>query len=143
MANKEMMGRFSREAMGLGLVVLTMTLSVAARAQDDGSTEIVPGMEDACIENFGYMGCANGLPKPPERAADDRCSLYRGGDIADGDDSWSVPRAKLSKQRGAGGFAGLSQKWSLQLPSADVGGEQLRWIGRKLCGQGLRVLCGR
>jgi len=66
MANKEMIGWLNREAMGLGLMMLTMALGIAcARAQDNGSTEIVPGMEDACIENFGYMGCANGLPKPP------------------------------------------------------------------------------
>lgn len=36
-----------------------------AQAQDDGSTEVVPGMEDACIENFGYVACENGMPKPP------------------------------------------------------------------------------
>jgi len=27
--------------------------------------EVVPGMEDACIENLGYNACENGMPKPP------------------------------------------------------------------------------
>ncbi len=45
-------------------VLLAMTAGRVARAQD-GSTEVVPGMEDACIENFGYLGCENGMPKPP------------------------------------------------------------------------------
>ena len=50
---------------GLAALVL-LSLGAAARAQDDGSTEVVPGMEDACIENFGYTGCtADGMPKPP------------------------------------------------------------------------------
>ncbi len=37
----------------LGIVALVGAVSRPARAQDDGSTEVVPGMEDACIENFG------------------------------------------------------------------------------------------
>jgi Domain of unknown function (DUF4189) len=49
-----------------GIAVLVCAASRFARAQDDGSTEVVPGMEDACIENFGYVGCnADGMPKPP------------------------------------------------------------------------------
>src|SRR5579863_3897063 len=52
-------------AAGLAMLVL-LCFGVAARAQDDGSTEVVPGMEDACIENFGYNGCnAMGMPKAP------------------------------------------------------------------------------
>lgn len=48
------------------VVLVLLCFGVAARAQDDGSTEVVPGMEDACIENFGYTGCtADGMPKPP------------------------------------------------------------------------------
>jgi len=50
---------------GLAELVL-LCFCALARAQDDGSTEVVPGMEDACIENFGYLGCdATGMPKPP------------------------------------------------------------------------------
>jgi hypothetical protein len=50
----------------LVVMVALLALGTRARAQDDGSTEVVPGMEDACIENFGYMGCtADGMPKPP------------------------------------------------------------------------------
>ncbi len=50
-----------------GLAALAiLSFGVVARAQDDGSTEVVPGMEDACIENFGYLGCdTTGMPKPP------------------------------------------------------------------------------
>jgi hypothetical protein len=52
-------------APGLAALVL-LCFGAAARAQDDGSTEVVPGMEDACIQNFGYLACdANGMPKPP------------------------------------------------------------------------------
>lgn len=41
-----------------------LCFSVAARAQDDGSTEVVPGMEDACIENLGYNACGpDGMPR--------------------------------------------------------------------------------
>ena len=45
------------------LAILVLFLfGVAAHAQE----EVVPGMEDACIENFGYLGCtADGMPKPP------------------------------------------------------------------------------
>ena len=50
----------------LGIAALICAASRPAWAQDDGSTEVVPGMEDACIENFGYTGCtADGMPKPP------------------------------------------------------------------------------
>ena len=51
----------------LGLAALVwLCFGAAARAQDDGSTEVVPGMEDSCIENFGYVACdATGMPKPP------------------------------------------------------------------------------
>lgn len=46
--------------------LVLLCFGAAARAQDGGSTEVVPGMEDACIENFGYLGCdATGMPKPP------------------------------------------------------------------------------
>ena len=39
---------------------------VLRRAQNNGGTEVVPGMEDACIENYGYLACdATGMPKPP------------------------------------------------------------------------------
>ncbi len=49
----------------LGIAALICAASRPAWAQDDGSTEVVPGMEDACIENFGYVGCnADGMPKP-------------------------------------------------------------------------------
>lgn len=51
-------------AHGLAALVF-LCISAAARGQDNGSTEIVPGMEDACIENFGYLGCENGMPIPP------------------------------------------------------------------------------
>lgn len=47
----------------LGIAILAVA-ALSARAQD-GSTEVVPGMEDACIENFGYVNCENGMPKPP------------------------------------------------------------------------------
>ncbi len=51
-------------ACGVGALVFVCFVAVA-RAQDDGSTEVVPGMEDACIENFGYNACdATGMPKP-------------------------------------------------------------------------------
>ena len=49
----------------LGIVALAGAASQPARAQDDGSTEVVPGMEDACIENLGYLACENGIPKAP------------------------------------------------------------------------------
>ena len=49
----------------LGIATLICSASRPARAQDDGSTEVVPGMEDACIENLGYLACENGMPKPP------------------------------------------------------------------------------
>ena len=45
--------------------LLLLCFGAAARAQDDGSTEVVPGMEDSCIENLGYLACENGMPKPP------------------------------------------------------------------------------
>jgi len=52
-------------ASGLAVLVL-LCFGAAARAQDDGSTEVVPGMEDSCIENLGYNACnADGMPKPP------------------------------------------------------------------------------
>jgi hypothetical protein len=47
-------------------MLVFLWLGVPARAQDDGSTEVVPGMEDSCIENLGYNACnADGMPKPP------------------------------------------------------------------------------
>ena len=50
-------------APGLSVLVL-LCFGVAARAQDDGSTEVVPGMEDSCIENLGYNACGpDGMPK--------------------------------------------------------------------------------
>jgi hypothetical protein len=52
-------------ALGLAALVLPC-FGAAVLAQDDGSTEVVPGMEDACIENFGYNACdATGMPKGP------------------------------------------------------------------------------
>ena len=56
-----------RMARAPGLTALVLfCFGAAARAQDSGSTEVVPGMEDACIQNFGYLGCdVNGMPKPP------------------------------------------------------------------------------
>jgi Domain of unknown function (DUF4189) len=51
-------------APGLAALVL-LCFGAAARAQDDGSTEVVPGMEDSCIENLGYNACGpTGMPKP-------------------------------------------------------------------------------
>jgi hypothetical protein len=50
-------------APGVAALVL-LCLGVAARAQDDGSTEVVPGMEDSCIENLGYNACGpDGMPR--------------------------------------------------------------------------------
>src|SRR5579872_132408 len=49
----------------LGIAALFSAASRPAGAQEDGSTEVVPGMEDTCIENFGYLACENGMPKPP------------------------------------------------------------------------------
>ena len=41
---------------------IALLASLPARAQD----EVVPGMEDTCVELFGYLGCdATGMPKPP------------------------------------------------------------------------------
>ena len=52
-------------APGLAALVL-LCLGGAACAQDNGSTEVVPGMEDSCIENLGYNACGpTGMPKPP------------------------------------------------------------------------------
>ena len=57
--------RWIGRAPGLAALVL-LCFGAAARTQEDGSTEVVPGMEDACIENLGYNACGpNGLPKPP------------------------------------------------------------------------------
>ena len=53
-----------RRALELAALVLLCS-GAGARAQNDGSTEVVPGMEDACIENLGYLACENGMPKPP------------------------------------------------------------------------------
>ncbi len=54
-----------RRGSGLAVLVL-LCFGAALRAQDDGSTEVVPGMEDSCIENLGYNACnADGMPKPP------------------------------------------------------------------------------
>jgi hypothetical protein len=48
------------------VIFVLLFFGAVARAQDDGSTEVVPGMEDACIENLGYNACdATGMPKPP------------------------------------------------------------------------------
>ncbi len=65
------MGEISVQRCGRAVLALWMSVMVcagmcaghgAALAQD----EVVPGMEDACIENFGYNGCtADGMPKPP------------------------------------------------------------------------------
>ncbi len=49
----------------LGIAALACATVRNARAQDDGSTEVVPGMEDSCIENLGYLACENGMPKAP------------------------------------------------------------------------------
>ncbi len=49
----------------LGIAALISVAGLPARGQDDGSTEVVPGMEDSCIENLGYLACENGMPKPP------------------------------------------------------------------------------
>ena len=56
--------RWIGRAPGLAALVL-LCFGAAARTQEDGSTEVVPGMEDACIENLGYNVCENGMPKPP------------------------------------------------------------------------------
>lgn len=52
----------------LELAALACTMPHAAHGQDNGSTEVVPGMEDACIENLGYLNCEHGMPKPPGAA---------------------------------------------------------------------------
>jgi hypothetical protein len=49
-----------------GMSALVLLCSAAACAQNNGSTEVVPGMENPCIQNFGYNACdANGMPKAP------------------------------------------------------------------------------
>lgn len=55
--------RFVEQLLFSQLAILVLILSGAcAHAQE----EVVPGMEDACIENFDYLGCdATGMPKPP------------------------------------------------------------------------------
>jgi hypothetical protein len=45
--------------------LVLLCFGAAACAQDDGSTEVVPGMEDSCIENLGYNACGpTGMPLP-------------------------------------------------------------------------------
>ena len=52
-------------APGLAALVF-LCFAAAASTQDNGSTEVVPGMEDSCIQNLGYLACdATGMPKPP------------------------------------------------------------------------------
>ncbi len=64
------MNRWNLSWMGLAprlAVLVLLCFGAVARAQDDdGSTEVVPGMEDSCIENLGYNACdATGMPKAP------------------------------------------------------------------------------
>ena len=55
-----------RVLVACAITVAAFLCAASVHAQDDGITEVVPGMEDACIENFGYLGCtADGMPKPP------------------------------------------------------------------------------
>jgi hypothetical protein len=65
MAKRQMKSRLRLPALGLVPIFLTLALGADLARAQDGSTEIVPGMEDACIENFGYLQCENGMPKPP------------------------------------------------------------------------------
>ena len=50
---------------GYAPILSVLCFAAMVHAQDDGSTEVVPGMEDSCIENFGYNGCSGGMPIAP------------------------------------------------------------------------------
>lgn len=53
-----------RVAAGRGLgMILAIAFLMLARVGAQES--VVPGMEDSCIENLGYLACENGMPKAP------------------------------------------------------------------------------
>ena len=48
------------------VVSAAMCAGHGAMMAQDASDEVVPGMEDTCVELFGYLGCdATGMPKRP------------------------------------------------------------------------------